>query len=372
MWARERDFNRLRVSKRRGAGGFDNPRLRPLTFLRGARVSTYVAVPSAGASGSQTIPMRSGHRGTAQTIQAMRALIDAGIKNQGINRLAVQIVRNTPEFSEAPKVQAIYEWMRAHIRFVADAVGKEVLRTPEETIQVGAGDCDCMTVLIATLAGTAGMTSRAVTVSTDPSEPNTYSHVYPEVFADGQWIPVDCARPNSALGLSPNRYFLKKEWDLFGQGSRQISGLSGLGKSMGCPGVKGMGRGDLGAYLGASRGAHRRGMGDFDLSDISSILTPQLVQATTTGTAQIINAENGMPTNLYSTASVGIPGVPAGYAYNNAGQLVPAANVSTPIGYAYNASGQLVQTSALATTSGISGSTLLLLLVLGAAALVLA
>lgn len=331
-----------------------------------------MAVPSAGGTGSQTIPMRSGHRGTAQTIQAMRALIDSGIKNQGINRLAVQIVRNTPEFSETPKVQAIYEWMRSHIRFVADPVGKEVLRTPEETITVGAGDCDCMTVLIATLAGSAGMPSRAVTVSTDPSEPNTYSHVYPEVFADGQWIPVDCARPNSELGLSPSRYFLKKEWDLFGQGSRQISGLSGL-KSMGCPGVKGMGRGDLGAYLGASRGAHRRrGMGDFDLSDISSILTPQLVQTTTTGTAQIINAENGMPTNLYSTAygGVGIPGVPVGYAYNNAGQLVPAANVSTPIGYAYNASGQLVQTSTLA-TSGLSGSTLLLLLALGAAALVL-
>ena len=289
--------------------------------------------------------MHGGHRGTAQTIAAMRPLIDQGIKNQNINRLAIQIVRSTPEFSEGPKVQAIFNWMRQNIRFVADPVGKEALRTPEETLLVGAGDCDCMTVLIATIAGTIGLPSRAMTVSTDPAEPNTYSHVYPEVLADGEWIAVDCARPDAQLGLSPNHYFLKKQWDLFGTGSRQVNGLSGY---LGCPATPGMGRGRLGGvpihlagvpiHLAAYRNAGRRrraGMGDddgFDIGDLTSILTPQLISSATSGAANIISAERASPYNLFPTTSPGVysaAGLPAGYAYNSQGQLVAQASLTT-------------------------------------------
>ena len=309
--------------------------------------------------GSQTIPLRAGHRGTAQTIAAMRPLIDQGIKDQNINRLAIQIVRGTPDFQDTPNAQAIFNWVKQHIRFIPDPVGKEALRTPQETLTVGAGDCDCMTVLIATLCGTIGMPSRAITVSTNPDEPNTYSHVYPEVLADGQWLPMDCGRPNSQLGLSPSNYFLKKAWDLFGTSSQQVSGLSGY---MGCPGVHGaMGRGSLGLAAYRSPG-RRRGMGDIgDVTDaLSTILTPQVIQSSTQGAAQIISATNGYP----------VTGVGSSYAYNAAGQLVPAANVSVPAGYAYNSSGQLVASASL-TGAGISSNTLLLLVLLGAAFVVM-
>ena len=273
---------------------------------------------------SRTIPLQAGHRGTAQTIAAMRPLIDQGIKDQNINRFAIQLVWNTPEFSEIPKAQAIFNWMQQNLRFITDMQGKETLRTPQETLAVRAGDCDCFTILAVTLCGTIGLPGRAVTISTDPSDPNSYSHVYPEVFADGQWIAMDRGRPNSAFGLQPQNYFLKKTWPLTGDGSNGDAGVSGLsGYTLRCAS---MGRGRLG----------RAGMGD-DTTDAANAAI--LINSISSGVAQGINASNG---------------IPPGYTINAYGQLVP-----------------LTAAGAVPLTSGFSSGTLMLLLLVGGAALLL-
>lgn len=285
---------------------------------------------------SRTLPLSDGDIGTAQTIAHMRQLIDAGIKDQQVNRTAIGIVWNTPQFSETPKAQAIYQWAQQNLRFVPDMVGKETLRSARETLTVRAGDCDDFTILIAALLGTIGIRSRAVTISSHSDDPQSFSHIYPEAFVDGKWIALDIARPGAQFGLTPQHYFRKREWDLFQNTFRDVSGLSGYTqKSMACAGVgcgcaspcapdRSMGRGSLGAF---NRGGRRR-LGDFtdDMSAVGQVLTPQVVQSVTQGTAQIVAATSG---------------VPPGYGYNAYGQLVPLSSYGT----------------------GISGSTLLLLAV---------
>jgi hypothetical protein len=343
-----------------GAAGLRQPTpAPPHTMQTGLIYDSSYAPASTGGSGTQTLPLKSGHRGTAQTVAWMRSIIDKGIKDQNINRLAIQIVWNTPEFSETPKAQAIFNWMQQNLRFIPDMVGKETLRTPEETLAVRAGDCDCFTILAATLLGTIGIESRARTISTNPDDPNTYSHIYPEAFCDGQWIAMDRGRPNSAFGLEPQHYFISKTWPLFensGVGDTNVSGLSGY---MGCPGVRGMGRGQLGRMRGvpihlAGARPHRKFLGQGD-ENIAAVIA-----AAGSSAANIINASSG---NL-----------PAGYAYNSAGALVPTGTVlpsgQIPAGYTYNSLGQLVYTGS-SSIGGISSGTLMLFLLLGAAFVVL-
>jgi hypothetical protein len=279
---------------------------------------------------SRTLPLSGGDIGTAQTIAHMRQLIDAGKKDQLVNRTAIAIVFNTPQFSELPKAQAIYQWVQQNCRFITDMVGAETLRSARETLTVRAGDCDDFTILIASLLATIGIRSRAVTISSHSDDPQSFSHIYPEAFVDGRWIAMDVARPGAQFARSPETYYRKREWDLFSPNYKDVSGLNGYmgcASGVGCGCGSGMGRGRLGAY--------RRGMGDIDdvASDISQVLTPQVIGATTTGVAQIVAATSG---------------VPPGYGYNAAGQLVPLSTVG----------------------GGISGSTLMLLLLIGGVLLI--
>jgi len=277
----------------------------------------------------------------------MRKLIDEGKKDQLVNRTAIGIVWNTPQFSETPKAQAIYQWVQANCRFITDMVGAETLRSARETLAVRAGDCDDFTILIASLLATIGIRSRAVTISSHSDDPQSFSHIYPEAFVDGRWIAMDVARPGAQFARSPEKYFRKREWDLFSPTWRDVSGLSGY---MGCAGTSGIGCGcnsGMGADfrgrpLSPARGAwgranraSGRSLGDFSdvAADVGQVLTPQVIGATTTGVAQIVAASSG---------------VPPGYGYNAAGQLVPL-----------SVSG-----------GGISGSTLLLFLLLGGILLV--
>ena len=238
----------------------------------------------------------------------MRQLIDAGIKDQQVNRTAIAIAWPTQQFSETPKAQAIYNWMQQNLRFMPDMVGKETLRTPRETLTVRAGDCDDFTILAAALLGTIGIRSRAVTVSSHADDSQSFSHIYPEAFVDGKWVAMDIARPGAQFGLTPQKYYRKREWDLFANNFRDVSGLSGyMGCGIGCAGVRGLGA--------VNRG--RRQLGDFtdDVSAVGQVLTPQVVGSVTQGTAAIVAATSG---------------VPPGYAYNSAGQLVPIASMAAP------------------------------------------
>jgi hypothetical protein len=245
---------------------------------------------------TQTFPLSEGDTGTAQTIAQMRSVIDRYVKNQDVNRTAIALAWNSPQFSQAPKAQAIFTWISQNFRFVGNIVGKQTLRTPIETIQVRGGSCADFTVLIATLLGTIGIKSRAVTISSHSDDPQSFSHVYPEAFVDGQWVAMDVARPGAQFGRTPEVYYRKREWNLFGSGFKDVSGLSGY---LGCACPHQAGR----------FGGRALGQGDVTWE---SILTPQLVSSVTQGTANIINATNGVVT--YPAGTYAVAPAPVGVA----------------------------------------------------------
>jgi Transglutaminase-like superfamily len=288
---------------------------------------------------SQT-PLAEGDAGTAQTIAAMRGLIDRGKRDPTIHELAARIIRGAgvAPFDWRGEATAIFAWVRGNIRFTRDVYGDEALHTAPEIVRLGIGDCDDFTVLICSLLETCGHHTRIVTISSNPSDPEAFSHVFPEVELEGRWIPVDVGRKSPAFGKGPEHYFRRREWDasgpyfqdVQGYGANTMSrlrGLSGLGASVPPnrlpPGAmrphvvpqlraaqKLFGLGHYGASAVrrntfASYG--RLGQDDddtgFDWSQFETEL-PSLVTAGTTGATNIIKAVNQPTTAAYQAQAL--------------------------------------------------------------------
>jgi hypothetical protein len=247
------------------------------------------------------VPLLSGDAGVAQTVDLMRRLIDDATKDPAVNRLAVEILKNSgaPQHDPLAEAEAIYAWVHANIRFVNDPVDsfgdpKETLRPARAILDLRAGDCDDFTILMSSLLQNIGLQTHIVTVASDPRDPSQFTHVYPEVDIDGQWVPVDAARPGAAFGLAPSRAYRRKEW----------------GSANWADSLRGMAMGHVPQRRFSLAGyAHMRGLRRLPLGDETSDLTA-LITAAGTASANDILASNAASQNIYGTVTTA-PGAAA-------------------------------------------------------------
>ena len=175
-------------------------------------------------------PLRRGDAGVEQTIDLIKRLVDDGVKDPVVNRTAIDALRalNTPSFDRDAKLRALYAFVQwPNFLYVEDPVGpfgpKETVRPVRDLLQLRAGDCDDFTVLLAALAGTIGIATRAVTIAADPRAPKEFSHIYPEAeVAPGRWVPLDAARPGASYGVAPPQFFRKRIWNLTDSSYRDV------------------------------------------------------------------------------------------------------------------------------------------------------
>jgi hypothetical protein len=184
-------------------------------------------------TGTLTFPLAGGDRGVEQTIDAIRMLIDDGVKSAAVNRRALDYIRGAGNYDDLAKVRAVYEGVLRDFQYVMDPVGKETLRPADVILEVGAGDCDDLNgVLLPSLLSTIGYPVRLVTVASHPSFPEDFSHIYCDVYVGGQWIPLDVARPGTSFGTEPERQFRKQIWEVNGPEADVSAGVfsGGLGQ----------------------------------------------------------------------------------------------------------------------------------------------
>jgi len=182
--------------------------------------------------GASSWHLPGGDRGVAKTMDLVKQLVDHAIKDPYINRAAIRILQsyNVPQYDQHAAAQAIWMWVRQHIRYVQDPVGKETVRPANVILEVGAGDCDDINgVLIPSLLGTIGIPARGVTVAASQNS-SDFSHIYAEAWIDGQWIPMDAARANVSFGQAPENYSRRAEWPITGMEIDQVGTLAGLGQ----------------------------------------------------------------------------------------------------------------------------------------------
>lgn len=133
-----------------------------------------------------------------------------------IRSLATQITRDVPSKQTRQELEALYRWVRDHIRYRFDPLGVEWVQRPTRTVEEGAGDCDDMATLLSSLAQSLGHITRWRTVG--PTK-NTPKHIAIEAYArhpgapDGEWISMDpvleparaTAEPRAQLGTFGQR-----------------------------------------------------------------------------------------------------------------------------------------------------------------------
>jgi transglutaminase-like putative cysteine protease len=145
-----------------------------------------------------------GSRGTLVTARLIAKLIRDGAKDFYVRQKAIQIFR---EQSVRPKdrrgeVRALFEWVRRNVRYTRDIFRVELLHSARRMLELRAGDCDDMTIVLGAMLVSTGHPVRLILAGFRPERPHSYSHVYPEVNVAGRWVPID-ASTNRPLGWEP-------------------------------------------------------------------------------------------------------------------------------------------------------------------------
>jgi hypothetical protein len=273
-------------------------------------------IPSA-----QHFALAEGDAGTAFTIARMVDLVDEGKGTAEIRACALEILnqKHIRAFDREGAARAIYSWVLGNITFTPDPVGIEGVQSAAFTLKYRRGDCDCISVLMCALLESVGIRCRFITVASDPTNPDLFSHVYPEALLSGKWVSVDAARRHPAFGLSPSRFFRKRGWSLRDASFYDFTPeqtMSGLGILPAAPMPMHLParRTGLPLYYNPPPARLRRrltGLGQ-DNGGVDWQSIAQLIQSGSTGAANIIAASRATPYNLYPTtyAPIGGAGAP--------------------------------------------------------------
>lgn len=149
-----------------------------------------------------TIPK--GYSGTLATAGHIVRLIRQGAKDFQVRRTAVAIFR---QYGIRPKdymgeVAALFDWVKRNIRYTRDIYKVELLHSARRMLQLRAGDCDDLTILLAAMLEATGHPVRLVLMGVNPRKPKVFSHIYLEVQVRGRWIALD-ASMDRPVGWAP-------------------------------------------------------------------------------------------------------------------------------------------------------------------------
>jgi hypothetical protein len=145
-----------------------------------------------------------GLRGTEKTVEHVQALIRDGAKDFHVRQKAIDILL---EKAVKPKdylgeIKALFEWVQQHVRYTKDTYQVEVLHSARRMLELRAGDCDDMAILLGAMLEAIGHPVRLVIIGPDPFRRDLFTHIYLEVLHRGRWIPLDPTMPYP-MGWAP-------------------------------------------------------------------------------------------------------------------------------------------------------------------------
>jgi transglutaminase-like putative cysteine protease len=138
------------------------------------------------------------------TARLIANLIRDGAKDFCVRQKAIEIfrsyrVRPKDRFGE---VCAVFDWVRRNIRYTRDIFRVELLHTAGRMLELRAGDCDDMTILLGAMLMATGHPVRLILAGFRRHKPHVYSHIYPEVNIRGRWLAIDATMPRP-IGWAP-------------------------------------------------------------------------------------------------------------------------------------------------------------------------
>jgi transglutaminase-like putative cysteine protease len=146
-----------------------------------------------------------GDAGTFQTLDAMRDAVlglippdYSGYLDPFNIRAANNICAGSPGQEEKAQIAALFNWVIGNITYQEHPFNQQVVQDARRTIELGAGDCVSLSVLLATLAACLGYQSQFVAQWLDGE---SASHVYLEVFMPtGETLALDAVASDEPMG----------------------------------------------------------------------------------------------------------------------------------------------------------------------------
>ena len=145
-----------------------------------------------------------GYAGTRKTVELIARLVRIGAKDFCVRQTAIAILRSR---GIRPKdymgeINALFEWVQRNVRYTRDIHRVELLHTARRMLELRAGDCDDMTILLCAMLKSIGHPVRLALVGFNPRNKSVFTHIYLEVFYRGWWIPLD-PTVNHPMGWAP-------------------------------------------------------------------------------------------------------------------------------------------------------------------------
>jgi len=138
----------------------------------------------------------SGRAGIAETLRIMVRLAREYRKDPGVIEVAGALVRPLPQYDTPGEIRTLHAFVRDGIRYTNDVREVETIRTPKATLEMGVGDCDDKSLLLATLLESIGKKARFVAIG---MHGRPLSHVLVEVrYGKKGWMPLETIRPVEA------------------------------------------------------------------------------------------------------------------------------------------------------------------------------
>lgn len=172
------------------------------------------------------VQIAGGDRGTAQTIRLMQRLVRGaeGAPHPWIRTAAVKIVAGVGNRDFDGEIDRLFRWVKKHIAFRGEY--GETLQSPLVTFQLGAGDCDDHSVLLAALLEALGHQTQFKTQAIGGRQ---FSHVFVQVLnrRTGGWISLDTTAAQSFAGWEPRQAVTRaRSWQDLGDAAPAQPGAS--------------------------------------------------------------------------------------------------------------------------------------------------
>ncbi len=135
-----------------------------------------------------------GPDGTEATLRAMRLVVLNAKSSMPVRDMALRLTRYLHQKDFRAEVRALWKFVRDNIRYVRDIRGVETIQMPDITLEMGQGDCDDKSVLLAAMLESLGHPTRFKALA---FEPGRYSHVLIEtkIGGAGAWVPLETTEP---------------------------------------------------------------------------------------------------------------------------------------------------------------------------------
>lgn len=152
-----------------------------------------------------------GDKGIEETVDLMQMFLDKYSNNSSIKNILNK--NNLIGISKSDTIKRIFTYFAHHYTYKPDPKDIELVKSPKHTI-IGNekyGDCDDLSLALATFLRNAGIKTKFRTVAWKPNNGNNFTHIYVMAYDGFKWIALDPSAGISGYQKEVD-YFRKKDW----------------------------------------------------------------------------------------------------------------------------------------------------------------